>query len=304
MVFAKIVSTMMLSILRKRLHRFLIAALAAPLILSTVILSTPSLPVFIDAASQRAGVKELNLLVFQDGFNDCSPIQVAGVAHLSDVELPLIVIPESLFKEKTLYFEKVNESCEFTSIPMDIYEKHRGELVVVDGFKRCVSHVHRGINAVILLSLEPIESGVKLCNVSYVSVLKHALMFLEKDILEVSTAWLTALLLVYVPLVYIAISRVCTVLSDEFKVLLNLGVSRIRVVLGFTTAMIAACAVIALFLVSTSIVAVNALHKFMNLYWFTPQLYPKATVALIVFKALCITFLTSMIAGLRRINYA
>lgn len=304
MVFVEIVSAIMLSILRKRAYRFLIAALAPPLILSTVILSTPSLSIFIDAMSQRVSVSELNILVFQNEFNGCFPIQVAGIAHLGGVELPLIVIPESLLREKIVYFEKINESCEFTSVPVDVYEKHRGELVVVDGVKRCISHVHRNINAVILISLEPVESRVKLCNVSYTSALKHTLMFLEKNLVDTSTAWLTTLLLVYIPLVYISVSRVCTILSNEFKALLSLGISKGRVVLGFAIAMIAVCTAIVLFLISLSIVAINALHKFMSLYWLTPPLSPRTAIALIAFKALCIVSLTSMVVGLRRANYA
>lgn len=305
MVFAEIVVVVMLSIFRRRVYRFLIAALAPPLILSTVLLSIPSLSAYVDAMPLHIGTENRAVLMFQNSFGECFPVQVTGTAYLDGIELPLITVPESLFRSNVIDFREVNESCrEFTSIPADVYGKRYSGVVVADGVKKCISHIHRGINAVIALGLESTKGRIELCSVNYVDILEHALAIFEKNLIEVSTVWLNMLLLIYIPLIYIAISRVYTALSNESRALLATSVSRRGAVLGFTIAITITCSITALFLTSLSIATLNALHKLINLYWFIPPPSPKTAIVLMVFKALSTAFLISVVVGLRRISYA
>ncbi|MEM4481388.1 MAG: hypothetical protein QW808_01780 [Desulfurococcaceae archaeon] len=296
-----IISAILLSIFRKGAYKVLIAAFAPPLLLSAVLLSVPSLTVFVDTVPQQSSVECIKLVVF-NGRDSCFDLQIAGIARIGSVELPLVATPEDFLRSGLVDFKAVAENCDFISIPADVYEKHRGEYVVIGDVEKCVSHVHEGIYAVIQVGFMSVESRVKLCSATQADVFKRALAYVEESLRETSTAWLNTLFLAYIPMAYLAVMRVQRILSEEFTALINLGVSRGKLALGFTVASFTVSSLIAVFLLSLSAVALNALHKLISLYWPALPLLLQTSIAFAVIEVLCISLLVSIVISLREVR--
>jgi hypothetical protein len=296
-----LISAIMVSALRKKTYLYLLIALTSPLLLSTVLLSMPSLSMFLEVMSQRVSPGTMSLLVRSSASSgDCIPVELLGTITLNDTELPVLVVPVDVFLENLFEFKEVSYTSDFTSLPQEVYEELQVESVLLNGCTRRVSHVHRGINAVIVLGEVSTESDTKLCRVSTSHVLKEALFFVESSLIEVSKRWLLLVLLAHTPLVYVAVLKARRALEEEFNALHNLGVSRGKILLGFSLVVLFVCVIVSVFIVSMSVVIVNSVHKFTSLYWFTPQPYTRSALFYYVAGSVILVFASSLVAGFKK----
>lgn len=306
MVFIEIITAIISSVFKKRAYRSLIVSFVAPMVLTTILLSIPNISRFADIMPRGTIINSMNLFVAQDVHVTsglCSSVEVAGVVRLNGVELPLIIASLDVLLKNIVDFKEVKKDCEFISVPMDIHKRYFGGSIVINNVEKCVSHFHTGIYAVIVLVNNSVDSKVKLCKVNSLEVLRYAFKFLEEGVIEISLVWIAALLIVHVPLMYIALSRVFTALEDEIEVFLGLGVDRKKIILGVAIAITIISSITLMFLISLSIVTLNILHKVASLYWFSPQPSPRLPILSTALIVLCLTIVISLVLGLRRIEY-
>ncbi|MEM4224881.1 MAG: hypothetical protein QXX93_02860, partial [Desulfurococcaceae archaeon] len=93
-----LISAILVSALRKKTYLYLLIALTSPLLLSTVLLSMPSLSMFLEVMSQRVSPGTMSLLVRSSAsLGDCIPVELLGTITLNDTELPVLVVPVDVF---------------------------------------------------------------------------------------------------------------------------------------------------------------------------------------------------------------
>lgn len=306
MIITEIVVIAFSSILRKKTYKYLIVSMVAPIILSTILLSIPNISMLVNFLSKRIITENINLISFRNHqiiSGVCSPIEIAGMVQLGEIELPLIIASSDLLVENIVNFKEVTKSNDFVSMPMKLYKEKFGDGIVINGVKRNISHIHTGIHAVIILVNKSINNDIELCNVNSLDMLRYAFTLLEEDIYRASLVWVIILLVLYVPLIYIALYKIFMALENEIKVFLNLGVDRRKIVSGITIAIFTISSAVILFLVSLSMVMINALHKIISIYLFSLHPYPRTHIALIVLIVLCLNLVISMVIGLREIRY-
>lgn len=293
---------MLLSILRKRAYRVITVVLIPILLLSTILCSSFNTTFLISNRLDDTS-EYTTLLTLGEDIDKCYNLRVVGVTRIDGVVLPILEVPESLVNNSAFHFRKINDNCEFTSIPLNIYEKYNASAIIINSVEKCVSHVHRGLDSVLQFSREPFKGNIKLCIKSRLKIFEHVVNHIERDLVEKASLLLNLLLLAYVPLIYLAVARVQGVLSREFKVLLELGVNPRKLVLCFALSILILSFVITVALVSSTVVAVNSLHKFLALYWFVLLPYPKFDIILVIVEVQAMVFLVSFLVGCRRIAH-
>lgn len=296
---------MLLSMFRKGVYKFLLIAVVAPIILSTVFFSMPGIEVFTNIASEYFGDKK-SVFLTSSSLSDsvCYPVKVYGLAKVGEVELPVIFVRRDILSNDSMMYRKVSNTCDSDiSVPREVYRDGMENVVTINGSKSCFSYTHNYMNAVIIFTDNDIESPTRLCITSMANLLRIGTLWLDSEMNRLYLFLALLNTLIHIPLIYIAVSKSYSMLKEEVSVFLSMGSSKRRVIISVTLSITLLTIISTLFLVMLSIVSLNILHKVINVFWFLPQPSLRMSVVLIPIAITTAAFFASIAVGLKVVNH-
>jgi len=273
-----VVSTLLLSAIRKRLYTSILIGVLAPVLLIVVLFSIPSISVLgaeyvgleraILSVSSSASSGECYRAVILNG--------VVGVDNSSSESHFLIINANaSVFLEAVGLAKKYNLSSGVI-LPRELYEALGKPHIVKAMLNQSVyeySVAGAWRSNLILLVDNSFQKPLELyaCLQPRESVLLSTVSRAESDLLDTARFWILLLIVVYVPVVYATMRRVAESLSVDVKLLVESGVSPWGALLSGVIALTVLYAVISLYVYALGIVVVYTAWSLLSYILPLPQ---------------------------------
>lgn len=293
-----------LTMFRKGLYKYLLVAFIAPILLSFIFFSTFNTSSLSEVISKRIENEEVVFITsFYPTFGRCYPVKVVGWAMVGDYELPILETPRDILVEDVLNFEKVSNQCDEISIPDIVYRYTEGLQISLNSGVACPLYIHKYVDAVIVFVEGNLVSSTYICVVDINKLINEAILYIEEEVTRTTLLWMIFLTLSHIPLIFISISKIYSMIKVEIDVLQGIGVNRSRIVMIMTMAITITSTILIMFLSSLSIVSITILNKILNIFWFSPMPTFKKSVLIIISLVLLEVCATSVAVGLRRVRY-
>lgn len=269
-----VIRALVLSILRKNAHLPLLIVLIPPILLSTTLLSLPS----INSVVELLGLQDTSVVVVLDRLvlHNCYPAGIVEISiSSSGFNTVALIVDHTVFDaiSTTILARSVNSLIDekfSASLPEDLYSRLGGpvklELKVQDTFSNevPVKYVHKLIDAPIIISAQNMLPQVYICITNKHSILRDMLLSIERGFFTYIRVWITFLTISYIPLVYMASKMVVKRVSSELRVFINLGLDPSRLSFYASLSMLAVTFLLAILLYSIAIVILYTTYSFIS----------------------------------------